>query len=116
MDGRRGVGILISLYKIVFHFEALLWKSIILVLPPSTCIAHTNAMVLHDYCAVYALPPTSRVYAIHHTILVITISCKGQHINGYGKAIFVTFACLLPPEAPGFCGNIAQDFRPAVGP
>jgi len=26
-------------------------------------------------------PPTSRVYAIHHTILVITISCKGQGVG-----------------------------------
>jgi len=26
-------------------------------------------------------PPTSRLYAIHHTILVITISCKGQMVQ-----------------------------------
>jgi len=28
--------------------------------------------------AIYALPPTPLVYAIHHTILVMAISCKGQ--------------------------------------
>jgi len=36
------------------------------------------------YCATigqYSTPlPTSRLYVIHHTLLVITISCKGQHV------------------------------------
>jgi len=46
---------------------------------PPTCIAHPGAILLHHYWAQYTTPPpTSRVYAIHHTILLITISCKGQ--------------------------------------
>jgi len=34
----RGLGVVkvrFSLYKIVFHFKALLWESIILILPPA---------------------------------------------------------------------------------
>jgi len=53
-------------------------ESIILSLPPSTCTARTIAILLHVYCAIYDAPPTPLVYAIHHTILVIAISCKGQ--------------------------------------
>jgi len=38
--------------------------------------------LVQHYCTIigqYTTPlPTSRVYVIHHTILVITISCKGQ--------------------------------------
>jgi len=29
----------VSLYKILFHFRALLWESVILLLPPPTCNA-----------------------------------------------------------------------------
>jgi len=39
-------------------------------------------ILVQYYCTIngqYTTPlPTSRVYALHHTILVITISCKGQ--------------------------------------
>jgi len=31
-------------------------------------------------------PPNSRVYAIHHTRLVITISCKGQDVSSLCSA------------------------------
>ena len=48
----------LSLYKIVFHFKALLWESIILLLPPPTCKAYPVARLLHDRCAVHARPPT----------------------------------------------------------
>jgi len=41
---------------------------------------HTVAIVLHDYCASYAPPPTPLVYDIHHTILVMVILCEGQVI------------------------------------
>jgi len=42
------------------------------------CIAHTVAMLLHGYWAIYDPPSTSLLYATHHTTLVITTSCKGQ--------------------------------------
>ena len=45
---------------------------------PPTRIAHTIALLLHDYCAIYEPPPTPRLHAIHHKMLVIAISCKGQ--------------------------------------
>ena len=51
-----------------------------LVSAPPTRIAHTIALRLHDYCAIYGPPPPPLVHAIHHTILVMAISCKGQLI------------------------------------
>ena len=36
------------------------------------------AILLHAHCAIYAPPPTLPVYAVHHTILMVAISCKGQ--------------------------------------
>jgi len=68
-----------SLYKILFHFKALLRESIILLLPPPTCNAWPVAILLHALaCAIYAPQPTPSLYAIYHTILAITISCEGQ--------------------------------------
>ena len=70
-----------SLYKRVFYFTALLWESIILVLPPpTTCKAYPTALLLHDCCAIYDPPSTPLLYAIHHTILAMTILCKGQRL------------------------------------
>ena len=71
----RGVG----LYKILFHFEAVVHKSTILSPPP----AHLHFPPWCNTIARLLLPyktplPTSRLYAIHHARLVITISCKGQ--------------------------------------
>jgi len=57
-------------------------ESIILPLPPPTCNARTIAMLLHVYCAIYDAPPTPLLYAIHHTILAMAISCKGQASGG----------------------------------
>jgi len=68
----------ISPYKILFHFKALLEESIIILSPPNTCKAYPIAILLHAHCAIYAPPPTSLFYAIHHTISVMAISCKGQ--------------------------------------
>ena len=69
----------LRLYKILFHFKALLWESTILLVPPSTCKAYPIAILLHEHCATYAPPHCPPpFYAIHHTILVIAISCKGQ--------------------------------------
>jgi len=39
-------------------FKALLWESIILLLPPPTCKAYPIATLLHDHCAIYAPPST----------------------------------------------------------
>jgi len=58
-----------------------MWESTLLLLPPPTCIARTIAILLHVYCARYDDPPTPPLYAIHYTILVMTISCKGQSVR-----------------------------------
>ena len=50
-------------------------------LPSPTCIARTNAILLHVYCAIYDALPTPLLYAIHHTILIMAISCKGQPVQ-----------------------------------
>jgi len=44
---------------------------------PPISVAHTTALLLHDFFAIYDPPQTLPLYAIHHTILVMTISCKG---------------------------------------
>jgi len=71
-------GVWLGLHKILFHFAAFMWDSILPSLPPPTCIARTIAILLHVYCARYDAPPTPPLYAIHYTILVMAISCKGQ--------------------------------------
>ena len=48
----------VSPYKILFHFKALLWESLILLLPRSPCKAYPVAILLHANCAIYAPPPT----------------------------------------------------------
>jgi len=45
---------------------------------PSICIAHTIAILVHDECATCDPHPTPLVYAIHHTILTVAISCIGH--------------------------------------
>jgi len=46
-------------------------------LPHLQSLPYCNTL-LHDHCAIYARPPTLPFDAIHHTILVMAISCKGQ--------------------------------------
>jgi len=46
--------------------------------PPPTCISHPGAVLSRDYWEVYDSPSNSRLYAIDHTVLVMTTSCKGQ--------------------------------------
>ena len=86
-----------SLYKIFVHSKASLHSSIILVLPPPTCFAHTIAILSYDFCAIYDPPTTTLLYAIHHTIVVMAISCKDQagvHADalkkGPGDAVFLS--------------------------
>jgi len=75
----------VSLYKILFHFKALWQESIILLWPPPHCKAYPIVMLMHGHCAVYAPPPTTPFLCyIHHTILVMAISCKSQEAGGYG--------------------------------
>ena len=69
----------LGVYKIFFHFEAFVHESIILVLPPPICISHTIAIPLHGYCAECDTPSDPLLYSIHHTMLTIAISCKGEH-------------------------------------
>jgi len=64
-----------------------------LYLPPPTCTAYPIAILLHDYCAIYAPPSTLSLYAIHHTILGMAISCKGQ----LTPQLLLTLHCGLPP-------------------
>jgi len=46
----------LSLYKILFHFAAFMWETILPFLPPPTCIARTISILLHVYCARYDAP------------------------------------------------------------
>jgi len=46
---------------------------------PPTCIAHTVAILLQYYRATFHPLPTPRFHVMHHRILCIAISCKGQH-------------------------------------
>ena len=73
LDTRVRVG----LYKIFVYLFLFVQESIIPVLPPPIRITNTTAIRLRDFCAVYILPPALPLYAIHHTILVMTISCNG---------------------------------------
>ena len=68
----------LSLYKILFHFKPLLWESVILVLPPP--LAKPTLLQYHCTTIAQYTPssPTPLLYAIHHTILVMGISCKDQ--------------------------------------
>jgi len=68
----------IDLYKIFVYFGAVVHKSTILSPPRPPALP---TLVQH-YCTMigqYTTPlPIFRLYVIHHTILVRTISCKGQ--------------------------------------
>jgi len=78
----------VGLYKILFHFEAFVHESILRVfLPPAL-----PALLQYDHTSMAqcTTPPTTRLYAIHPTILVITISCNGQ--LGLYKILFSFWA------------------------
>jgi len=57
-----------GLYNFLFHCKAFVHKSIIYILPPTICIAHTGAVLLHDFCATYDLtrPPFRMPYTIQY--------------------------------------------------
>jgi len=58
---------------------------------PSTCRAYPIAILLHDYCATYPLPTDHPFYAIHHTILVMALSCKSQRTTRWPVASGLAF-------------------------
>jgi len=66
-----------GLYMIFSHLFLWVQESIILYYPRPFRITHTTAILLCDSCVRYGLPLTLSLYAVHHTILVMTISCKG---------------------------------------
>jgi len=67
-----------------------------LLFPPPTSKADPIAIRLHDHCAIYAPPPTPTCYAIHHTILVMEISCKGQPWLGEASMDRTVVGCKIP--------------------
>jgi len=76
----------VSLYKIFVHLFFCMHELIIPLSPPPICITHTTAILLRDFCAMYDLPPTLPFEAIHHTILIMLISCKGQPARRAARA------------------------------
>jgi len=71
-------------------------ESILFLLPHTpTRTAHTTARLLHDYCRKYdpSAPPCE--CAIHHTILGMAISCKGQSPRRYLSCDPVVFTSLV---------------------
>jgi len=71
----------LGFHKIFFDFESCAHGSIVLSFLPPTCISHTVAILVHDYWAADDPPPDPPcVRHIHHTLLAITISCKGQSV------------------------------------
>jgi len=68
-------------YKIFVYFEAVVHDATILSPPPPPPLSALPTLVQY-YCTIIGQYTTSlltsRLFAIHHTILVITISCKGQ--------------------------------------
>jgi len=72
------VGVGFSLYKILFYFEAFLWESIFhLFLPHMQSLPYCNTIV-RLLRKIRPPPPTPPFYAIHHTMLVMAMSCKGR--------------------------------------
>jgi len=70
-----------GLYKILFYFEAHVHESILFDCSLPTHIAHTITQCGRTTIARYTThdaPPTPLLYAIHHAVLIVAISCKGQ--------------------------------------
>jgi len=69
----------LSLYKIFFHFKALLWESIILLLPPPSpakpALLQYCCTTIAQYTPPHRLPSLDYIY---HLISAMAISCKGQ--------------------------------------
>jgi len=72
----------IGVYKIFVYSKAFVRVRIIPFLPLPICSAHTNAIRVYAFCPIYDASPTSPLHAIHHTQLILAISCKGQTPEG----------------------------------
>jgi len=66
-----------------FYFNAFVHESIIRVLPPPPYLAPTIAKPLSSFSQYTAPPPppTPLLYVLHHTVMVLAISRKGQCQN-----------------------------------
>ena len=104
-----------SLYKIMFHDNALSWESIILSMPPRNCKAYSIAILLHDHCAIQAPPPPPPLNTIHYTILAMAVSCKGQATMRFGlyPILPFPFLCAVYCNSGGSGGSII--LRNSVG-
>jgi len=94
-------------------FKAFVHERIIPFLPLPICIAHPGAhsTTIGQYMIP---PPTSRLYAIHHTIMEITISRKGQMLavwvsntrraaTNMGNRVRFSLFCDSDADAATFC-------------
>ena len=81
LGGRGTHACSVSLYNILFHFKALLWESIILLLPSSHLQSPPYCITIARPLRNIRPPPTLLLYAIHHTRLVMAISCKGETLR-----------------------------------
>ena len=75
-------------------------ESIVLSFLPPIYIAHTVAILSHDWWAIYDPSSTFLLYPIHHTILVITISCKGQALTSNMELSLYTILVSLAKRLP----------------
>jgi len=89
----------LSLYKIFVHFEAFMYAS-----QSSLYCLPTLALpaIVQYYCtaiAQYTTPPRPPIaYAIHHTILAMSILCKGQRMASTSRgtiAFQVPHTCII---------------------
>jgi len=87
----------IGLYKIFLYFDSFVHESIVLSFLPPICIGHTVAILLRASWAVYDPSSTSLLYALHHTILVKTISCEAYMLNMRREAIQYGILFLFSP-------------------
>jgi len=101
-------------------------------IPPPTCIAHPGAILLHNYWTVCDFPSDHPLYGIHHTILVLTILCRGQLATPLAYLLLRTHPTARlptnpppptprgpetgkPPPQRGGGGGRAPPYRPPLG-
>jgi len=75
---RSGRAMLFGLYKIFVYIKAFVHERIIPFLPLPICIAHTIAILLHGYCAIYdpPQPPSCMPYTIHNWFWQYPVKAK----------------------------------------
>jgi len=85
--GRAAAIRYVGLYKICLYFKSFVLKPIVLSFFRPTCIAAHCSIPFERLLGYIRPPPTSFLYAIHHNILAITISCKGQTARVYSAKL-----------------------------